>query len=490
MTAADAAALPIGPTSEAIHAIGKPRARGRGVYAGPGISVKLSALHPRYSRAQHGARHGRAAAPAQEPAGRSRKPLQYRAQHRRRGSGPPRTVARSHRSPGARSRTSPSWNGVGIVVQAYQKRCPFVLDFLIDLARRSRAPLHGAPGQGRLLGQRDQARSGRRAGRLSGLHAQGLHRRRVPRLCEEAAGGAGRDLPAVRHAQRLLPGGGARAGPGQGLRVPVPARHGRDAVRRGGRAGEAWTGPCRVYAPVGTHETLLAYLVRRLLENGANSSFVNRLVDPAVSIDELVADQVEARGTAGWAPLRPDPAAAGELYGACPPQLQGRRPFERGSTCSWLQQGLEASTPRGRLDRLSDPRQRRSGDDADGRADPQSGRSRDDRRRHGARGRTRRMSMSRSALRQAAAPGWAATEVENASRLPGAHGRPARGGDAGADRARDPRGRQVGPQRRGRGARGRGFLPLLRVTDPRRVQERHAPRVGSGRLHRALGTFR
>ena len=36
---------------------------------------------------------------------------------------------------------------------------------------------------------------------------------------------------------------------------------------------------CRIYAPVGSHETLLAYLVRRLLENGANSSFVNQIVD-------------------------------------------------------------------------------------------------------------------------------------------------------------------------------------------------------------------
>ena len=53
--------------------------------------------------------------------------------------------------------------------------------------------------------------------------------------------------------------------------------------------------PCRVYAPVGTHETLLAYLVRRLLENGANSSFVNRIADPAVPVAELVADPVRAR---------------------------------------------------------------------------------------------------------------------------------------------------------------------------------------------------
>jgi RHH-type proline utilization regulon transcriptional repressor/proline dehydrogenase/delta 1-pyrroline-5-carboxylate dehydrogenase len=43
---------------------------------------------------------------------------------------------------------------------------------------------------------------------------------------------------------------------------------------------------------VGTHETLLAYLVRRLLENGANTSFVNRIADQSISIQELVADPV------------------------------------------------------------------------------------------------------------------------------------------------------------------------------------------------------
>ncbi len=54
---------------------------------------------------------------------------------------------------------------------------------------------------------------------------------------------------------------------------------------------------CRVYAPVGSHEHLLPYLVRRLLENGANTSFVNRLVQAEAAVDELVADPVEiARG--------------------------------------------------------------------------------------------------------------------------------------------------------------------------------------------------
>src|SRR5690349_9910643 len=50
--------------------------------------------------------------------------------------------------------------------------------------------------------------------------------------------------------------------------------------------------PVRIYAPVGSHKELLAYLVRRLLENGANSSFVNRIADEQVSIDELVRDPI------------------------------------------------------------------------------------------------------------------------------------------------------------------------------------------------------
>jgi len=50
---------------------------------------------------------------------------------------------------------------------------------------------------------------------------------------------------------------------------------------------------CRVYAPVGAHEDLLAYLVRRLLENGANSSFVNNIVDEDIPVESLLSDPVE-----------------------------------------------------------------------------------------------------------------------------------------------------------------------------------------------------
>ena len=56
---------------------------------------------------------------------------------------------------------------------------------------------------------------------------------------------------------------------------------------------EALGKPCRIYAPVGGHNDLLAYLVRRLLENGANTSFVNRLADDEAPIAAIVADPVE-----------------------------------------------------------------------------------------------------------------------------------------------------------------------------------------------------
>ncbi len=58
-------------------------------------------------------------------------------------------------------------------------------------------------------------------------------------------------------------------------------------------AKDALNQPCRIYAPVGSHEDLLAYLVRRLLENGANTSFVNRLADDDAPIDDIIADPVQ-----------------------------------------------------------------------------------------------------------------------------------------------------------------------------------------------------
>ena len=77
---------------------------------------------------------------------------------------------------------------------------------------------------------------------------------------------------------------------------------------------EALGKPCRIYAPVGGHKDLLAYLVRRLLENGANTSFVNRLADDEAPIADIVADPVEKAATAQAKSQSADPDPAGAVH--------------------------------------------------------------------------------------------------------------------------------------------------------------------------------
>ena len=118
----------------AIHAIGK-AANGRGIKQGPGISVKLSALHPRYVRAQH-------ARVMQELLPRL-KTLLLLAKHYDIGLNIDAEEAdRLELSLDllealAHDTDLAGFEGLGFVVQAYQKRCPYVIDFLVDLARRS-----------------------------------------------------------------------------------------------------------------------------------------------------------------------------------------------------------------------------------------------------------------------------------------------------------------------------------------------------------------
>jgi RHH-type proline utilization regulon transcriptional repressor/proline dehydrogenase/delta 1-pyrroline-5-carboxylate dehydrogenase len=76
--------------------------------------------------------------------------------------------------------------------------------------------------------------------------------------------------------------------------------------------------PCRIYAPVGGHEDLLAYLVRRLLENGANTSFVNRLADEKAPVADIIADPVAAAEATSDTPLlvRPPDLYANDPHAA------------------------------------------------------------------------------------------------------------------------------------------------------------------------------
>jgi RHH-type proline utilization regulon transcriptional repressor/proline dehydrogenase/delta 1-pyrroline-5-carboxylate dehydrogenase len=277
---------------QAIHAIGK-AADGRGIYEGPGISIKLSALHPRYSRAQ------------QERALNELLP-RIRALAllaRRYDIGLNIDAEEADRLELSLDLLEAlcfdaglaGWNGIGFVVQAYQKRCPFVIDYIIDLARRSRHRL-----MIRLVKGAYWDSEIKRA-QVDGLEGYPVYTRKVYTdvsylACAKkllAAPDAVFPQFATHNAHTLASiyqMAGQNYYPGQyefqclhGMGEPLYEEvTGRDKLNR----------PCRVYAPVGTHETLLAYLVRRLLENGANTSFVNRIADESVSIDDLVLDPV------------------------------------------------------------------------------------------------------------------------------------------------------------------------------------------------------
>ena len=147
-TARDAARY-LASYANALHAIGAASA-GRGIYEGPGLSIKLSALHPRYQRAQR-----RRALEELLPRLKSLVMLA-----RRYDVGINIDAEESERldlsldllEALCRDPDLADWNGVGFVVQAYQKRSVAVLAFIVDLARPDPAAHHGPVGEGRLLG--------------------------------------------------------------------------------------------------------------------------------------------------------------------------------------------------------------------------------------------------------------------------------------------------------------------------------------------------
>ena len=293
ITAADAARY-FGDYENAIHAIGQ-AAAGRGLLAGPGISVKLSALHPRYMRAQRArvmaelqARLATLAALARrydiglnidaEEADRLDLSLDLL-----------ETLCHDERLNG--------WGGVGFVIQAYQRRAPFVIDFVVDLARRT-----GRRIMVRLVKGAYWDSEIKRA-QQEGLEGFPVFTRKVHTDVSYLA--CARKLLAAPEAvfPQFATHNAQTVAAIYTMADPAAWRPGQYEFQCLHGMGEplyetvvdpqGLARPCRIYAPVGTYETLLAYLVRRLLENGANSSFVNRVNDPAVPVETLVRNPVE-----------------------------------------------------------------------------------------------------------------------------------------------------------------------------------------------------
>lgn len=300
----------------AIHAIGK-AADGRGIYGGPGISIKLSALHPRYARAQAARVMGELLPRVKALALLARRydiGLNIDAEEADRLEISLDLLEALRRDPDLAN-----WHGLGFVVQAYGKRCPFVLDFIIDLARATRHRI-----MVRLVKGAYWDSEIKRA-QVDGLQGFPVFTRKIHTdvsyiaCAKKLLVATDYVFPqfATHNAQTLatiyeLAGPDFRLG-----RYEFQCLHGMGEPLYEEVVGkEKLDRPCRIYAPVGTHETLLAYLVRRLLENGANSSFVNRISDKNVAIEDLIADPAEiVRGMA--APGAPHPAIAlpAAIYG-------------------------------------------------------------------------------------------------------------------------------------------------------------------------------
>lgn len=262
----------------------------------PSISVKLSALHPRYEVAKRELAHRQLSEKLLELSQLAMKygiALSVDAEEAERLELSLDIIGDVFAHPSLQG-----WNGLGIVVQAYAKRTPFVIDWLIETARAANRRWYvrlvkGAYWDAEIKRAQENGLAGypvftRKpntdvsylacARRLFNAGAELIY----PQFATHNA----HTIAAVHHIAQGRPYEYQRLhGMGTDLYAEVI---GPPDVNKGGL-----NVPCRVYAPVGTHEDLLPYLVRRLLENGANTSFVNRVVDESVPVRTLVADPCE-----------------------------------------------------------------------------------------------------------------------------------------------------------------------------------------------------
>jgi len=274
----------------AITSIGK-AAHGKGIYAGAGISIKLSALHPRYEFSQQERsipiliERLRALALQAKAADIG---LTVDAEEADRLEISLDIMEAVIADPALKG-----WNGFGLALQAYQKRAFYVIDWLASMARKHHCRLMVRLVKGAYWDTE-----------IKDSQVRGLAE--YPVFTRKAS----TDVSYLACAKKMIEYGD--------LFYPQFATHNAYTVaailammgeRRDfefqclkgmGRAlydqivaKDKMAIPCRIYAPVGQHEDLLPYLVRRLLENGANSSFVNRIIDEKTPIKELIAHPIE-----------------------------------------------------------------------------------------------------------------------------------------------------------------------------------------------------
>ena len=273
----------------AIAAIGKHGAD-RGPIDSSGISVKLSALHPRYEFAQRERAFAELVPRLMALATHAREVdigFTVDAEEAERLELSFDVIARVFSDDALKG-----WEGFGLALQAYQKRAYPAVDWLAELARSN----------------------GRR---LMLRLVKGAYWDTEIKLAQEGGHDgytvftrkASTDVSYIACARRILSHADAffpqfathnahtlativeMAGPRRDYEFQ--RLHGMGEALYGQVVEGDQALPCRIYAPVGSHEDLLPYLVRRLLENGANTSFVNRIVDERAPVDDIIADPLE-----------------------------------------------------------------------------------------------------------------------------------------------------------------------------------------------------
>jgi RHH-type proline utilization regulon transcriptional repressor/proline dehydrogenase/delta 1-pyrroline-5-carboxylate dehydrogenase len=286
-----------------------------GVKLGPGISIKLSALHPRYQRAQRRRVEAELLPVVRALALRARAldiGLNIDAEESERLD-----LSLDLLEALAKDAELSGWDGLGFVIQAYSKRAPAVIDFVAALARTSHRRIMVRLVKGaywdseikraQIEGQADYPVYTRKA------HTDVAYQACARRLLDHAdviypqfATHNAYTLAWVREAARYL--GVAESN------YEFQCLHGMGETLYDQVVDANSELSCRIYAPVGSHETLLAYLVRRLLENGANSSFVNRIVDESVPVGALAEDPVR-QALADQGAMHPRIPLPVDLYG-------------------------------------------------------------------------------------------------------------------------------------------------------------------------------
>ena len=262
------------------------------MYANPGISIKLSALCPRYDPLQH-------LRAVQEL---TNKLLTLARLARTANSSITIDAEESERLEmsldifGAvfNHPDLDGWPGLGLAVQAYQKRALPVIRWLAKLAecQHRKIPLRlvkGAYWDSEIKRAQENGLSDypvfthKSATDLSYLVCAQFILSRPHQFFPQFASHNAHTVAAIHQLGSQHPGYEFQRLHGMGERL-----------YREIRAVQNWQMPCRVYAPVGNYHALLPYLIRRLLENGANTSFINQISCPDISVAELISDPVAA----------------------------------------------------------------------------------------------------------------------------------------------------------------------------------------------------